>query len=51
MRGKDSYIVVSKATGKAVFEFFTEELKKHINTENYHVVTAAAYLPTLNNGK
>jgi hypothetical protein len=43
-----SYIVVNKATGKAVLEFFDVKLSRHINTDTHTILTALAYLSALN---
>lgn len=49
MPERNSYIVVDKQTGKAVFEFWNKEIMSCINTDKYEIMTAAQYLPTLNN--
>ncbi len=46
--GCGSWIIVSKATGKAVFETFDRHVADRINTRKYMVLTAIQYLGTFN---
>ena len=43
-----SYVVVSKATGKAVCELWSAALAAKVNTERYAVVPILEYLYSLN---
>lgn len=44
----NSWIIVSKATGKAVAELFSRELVALVNRERYEVKCAYDYLTALN---
>lgn len=46
---KNTYIIVRNSDGKAMGEFYNKKFGDNINTEKYTVMTAAEYLPTLNN--
>ncbi len=46
--GCGSWIIVSKDTGKAVFETFDRHIADRINTQKYTVLTAMQYLGALN---
>lgn len=43
-----SYIVLSKETGKAVYETFQKSVAYKVNTKSYLVMTAKDYLESLN---
>jgi hypothetical protein len=43
-----SWVIVNKATGKAVFETFNENTAKAVNTRLYIAVPALQYLQQLN---
>jgi hypothetical protein len=43
-----SWIIVNKATGKAVFETFNENTAKAVNTRLYKAVPVLEYLYALN---
>jgi len=43
-----SWVVVSKATGRAVLETFNVEIVGAINSNNYYVFTARDYLGQVN---
>ena len=43
-----SYIVLDKATDKAVTELFSKALTDRVNTKKYYVMTAYGYLCRLN---
>lgn len=43
-----SYVIVSKETGKAVFETFEKKIADAINTEKYKAVPILEYLYNLN---
>lgn len=43
-----SWVVVNRATGKAVFETFERSTAQAINTERYEVLTAARWLGRIN---
>ena len=46
--GCNSWVVVSKATGKPVFETYTQGIAESVNTTSYEVLTALAWLQRLN---
>ena len=46
--GKASWVIVSKKTGKAVFETFSATTAQAINKERYDVVPILEYLQSLN---
>jgi hypothetical protein len=45
-----SWVIVEKATGKAIFETFNEKVARVINTEKYRAVPIKEYLTSLNKG-
>ena len=46
-----SYVIVSKETGKAVFETFNEKTAMAVNAKKYNVMPILQYLYSLNNSK
>ena len=44
----NSWIIVSKETGKAIFETWQESVTRKVNTRKYEVLTAYDYLCGIN---
>lgn len=44
----NSWVIVNKITGNAIFETWNENTAKAINTDKYAVMTAYEYLCNLN---
>jgi hypothetical protein len=43
-----SWVIVEKASGKAVFETFSKSLTEKVNTEKYTIIPILEYLYNLN---
>jgi hypothetical protein len=46
--GSGSWIVVSKATGKPVFETFSQKTVEQVNQDKYEVMTTLEWLQLFN---
>ena len=45
-----SWVVIDRATGKAVLEIFDRKLAERLNFDKYRLETAGQWLPTLSKG-
>ena len=45
-----SWVVIDRATGKAVLEIFNRKLAERLNFDKYRLETAGQWLPTLSKG-
>ena len=45
-----SWVIVEKATNKAIFETFSKKVANAINRRNYEVMPILAYLQSFNKG-